>query len=57
MELSISDGTESAVFFVFYAEISWLTNVRAAEISELRSVVIHKKIIDRVGTTILMTAW
>ncbi|CAG7880985.1 unnamed protein product [Brassica rapa] len=38
VELSISDGTESAVFFVFYAEISWLTNVRAAEISELRSV-------------------
>ncbi|CAF2157170.1 unnamed protein product [Brassica napus] len=29
------DGTESAVFVVFYAEISWLTNVRAAEISEL----------------------
>ncbi|CAF2143375.1 unnamed protein product [Brassica napus] len=38
VELSISDGTESAVFFVFYAEISCLTNVRAAEISELRSV-------------------
>ncbi|KAG2287640.1 hypothetical protein Bca52824_047244 [Brassica carinata] len=38
VELSISDGTESAVFFVFYAKISWLTNVRAAEISELRSV-------------------
>ncbi|KAH0903970.1 hypothetical protein HID58_043473, partial [Brassica napus] len=30
VELCISDGTESAVFVVFYAEISWLTNVRAA---------------------------
>ncbi|KAG2246995.1 hypothetical protein Bca52824_086623 [Brassica carinata] len=26
VELCISDGTESAVFVVFYAEISWLTN-------------------------------
>ncbi|CAN7013905.1 unnamed protein product [Brassica oleracea var. botrytis] len=38
VELCISDGTESAVFVVFYAEISWLTNVRAAEISELMGV-------------------
>ena len=35
VELCILDGTESAVFVVFYAKISWLTNVRAAEISEL----------------------
>ncbi|KAH0943028.1 hypothetical protein HID58_002665, partial [Brassica napus] len=35
VELCILDGTESAVFVVFYAQISWLTNVRAAEISEL----------------------
>ncbi|KAF3534022.1 hypothetical protein DY000_02041973 [Brassica cretica] len=38
VELCISDGTESAVFVVFYAKISWLTNVRAAEISELMGV-------------------
>ncbi|CDY38173.1 BnaA07g02100D [Brassica napus] len=38
VELCILDGTESAVFVVFYAEISWLTNVRAAEISELMGV-------------------
>ncbi|CAN6925040.1 unnamed protein product [Brassica oleracea var. botrytis] len=37
VELCISDGTESAVFVVFYAEISWLTNVRAAEITEATS--------------------
>ncbi|KAH0942946.1 hypothetical protein HID58_002583 [Brassica napus] len=35
VELCILDGTESAVFVVFYAKISWLTNVHAAEISEL----------------------
>nr|VDD59508.1 unnamed protein product [Brassica oleracea] len=38
VELCILDGTESAVFVVFYAEISWLTNVCAAEISELMGV-------------------
>ncbi|KAG5415347.1 hypothetical protein IGI04_002914 [Brassica rapa subsp. trilocularis] len=38
VELCILDGTESAVFVVFYAKISWLTNVRAAEISELMGV-------------------
>ncbi|CDY49040.1 BnaA01g22860D [Brassica napus] len=32
------DLTSSAVFVVFYAKISWLTNVRAAEISELMGV-------------------
>ncbi|WZY72630.1 hypothetical protein YC2023_004870 [Brassica napus] len=38
VELCILDGTESAVFVVFYAKISWLTNVHAAEISELMGV-------------------
>ncbi|CAN6920413.1 unnamed protein product [Brassica oleracea] len=38
VELCISDGTESAVFVVFYAKISWLTNLCAAEISELMGV-------------------
>ncbi|CAN6974955.1 unnamed protein product [Brassica oleracea var. botrytis] len=50
VELCILDGTESAVFVVFYAEISWLTNVCAAEISELMGSICSRTASDELNS-------